>query len=988
MARRPSTATLSALTIAVALVGNMATNTVSVDEDWWPTATWTAVGVLAAAALAVDLLGHRAGQRTARTPDLSAVADRLAAAVHAQWRDEVTRRSLNDPYPLPIGWEPAAADLVTAWADIVRLADRGTGWRRPHDGTPWASAADDLAEADGKLVTTWRKVPTGRLVVLGEPGAGKTMLLAGFVVDLLAPPSRRPGDPVPVLVSIASWNPRDQHLDAWLVDRLAIDHPALEHEETSGRTLFKALLDNNLIIVVLDGLDEIPEPLRGPALGEINLALHGGRPLVISSRTDAYRAATRPLHGQQVTLTGAAGIRLQPLRTNDVLAYLRSSAGGPAGERRWARVERSARDGGLLADVLRTPLMATLARTVYNPAPRDSAAGPLPHPDQLLTLPDRESVERHLFDGFVPAAFRAHPTRRSRWRPQEAVTWLGYLAHHLEHDRHGQPNLTWWQLRLRSAPLAPPTWFAIAAGAVLAVVAALAAGTLYSAVYSRPVIRELAPIVLVSVVLVHTTVWWVTGRLRAALSAGVVVAISSGLAIDLGGDLLLDHSWASPSLVIGVGLAAGSVHPVKARPPTAARAASATAFAAFALTFPIYHPILGLSDALFSALVESVLTGLLVVVVMTLATNSRDQPWELPAFGPLLHLVGAFVGLAVWSYIRQAPPTDAVWLRTAAEKSVSALVALFVLVLVVRSSGPTPPRPGRGTVLAVLVAVTLAVRHASTGGDLATGVLLCLLPPLFLTALPRRQPQHPHWAPADPRMWLTDPRRAGVAFGFLHGIYYNPTYGLAVGLAAGLAVELVARHLGPGSPARGLRFTGKGLVVAAVVGPAVTALLHTRGIQPASAGLMGAVVGVAVGLVYGMDAPREITPVRSPRQVLVRDRTAFLIGTAGVATAVTVAIGFVAGMGTDFHVPSALVGGLLYGVPTGVLVAASRTQWLHYTATRCALALRGRLPWSLMSFLADAHAVHGVLRRDGATYQFRHLDMQRRLAATCTAQPR
>ena len=43
------------------------------------------------------------------------------------------------------------------------------------------------------------------------------------------------------------------------------------------------------------------------------------------------------------------------------------------------------------------------------------------------------------------------------------------------------------------------------------------------------------------------------------------------------------------------------------------------------------------------------------------------------------------------------------------------------------------------------------------------------------------------------------------------------------------------------------------------------------------------------------------------------------------------------------------------------------------------LALRHRLPWPLMDFLADAHQ-RGVLRQAGAVYQFRHIELQHRLA--------
>jgi hypothetical protein len=42
--------------------------------------------------------------------------------------------------------------------------------------------------------------------------------------------------------------------------------------------------------------------------------------------------------------------------------------------------------------------------------------------------------------------------------------------------------------------------------------------------------------------------------------------------------------------------------------------------------------------------------------------------------------------------------------------------------------------------------------------------------------------------------------------------------------------------------------------------------------------------------------------------------------------------------------------------------------------------LRGRLPWRLVRFLADAHEQRGVLRQAGAAYQFRHVELQRHLA--------
>lgn len=73
-----------------------------------------------------------------------------------------------------------------------------------------------------------------------------------------------------------------------------------------------------------------------------------------------------------------------------------------------------------------------------------------------------------------------------------------------------------------------------------------------------------------------------------------------------------------------------------------------------------------------------------------------------------------------------------------------------------------------------------------------------------------------------------------------------------------------------------------------------------------------------------------------------------------------------------------LAGGLVGGLAGGPVVGlASR----RFAIARCWLALRGKLPWRLMGFLADAHQQRGVLRQVGAVYQFRHIQLQRRLAS-------
>jgi hypothetical protein len=71
--------------------------------------------------------------------------------------------------------------------------------------------------------------------------------------------------------------------------------------------------------------------------------------------------------------------------------------------------------------------------------------------------------------------------------------------------------------------------------------------------------------------------------------------------------------------------------------------------------------------------------------------------------------------------------------------------------------------------------------------------------------------------------------------------------------------------------------------------------------------------------------------------------------------------------------------GLAIGLVLGFVLSVAETAWPAYMLARGWLALRRQLPWSLMDFLADAHR-RGVLRQSGAVYQFRHIELQHRLA--------
>lgn len=247
-------------------------------------------------------------------PDPGVVADRLAVAVRRQWEAETQVRQLADPYPLPVRW---------------RGADAGTA---------------HLAGRDGEIGAVFaERVPGRRLLVLGEPGSGKTMLLVRLVLELLD--GRQEGAPVPVLFPLASWDPDAVDLRGWMERKLVQDHAELgatAPHEYGEVTLAGMLLERRLVMPVLDGFDGLPPAAGALALHRIGEALPYGCGLVLSSRPAEYRAALRPRRGVPARLTGMVGIHLESLGAADVAAYLRDDAGGEGPRprragRRWPR---------------------------------------------------------------------------------------------------------------------------------------------------------------------------------------------------------------------------------------------------------------------------------------------------------------------------------------------------------------------------------------------------------------------------------------------------------------------------------------------------------------------------------------------------------------------------------------------------------------------------------------------------------------------------
>lgn len=400
--------------------------------------------------------GWPIARRAGLPKQLSAIADLVAIAVQREWSYEAIYRQLDDPYAMSVKWSPADAELTTSWANIERLASTGSGW--PVAAGPWARSPAELAGGDNDLVSVLNLVPTRRLVVTGAPGSGKTVLLVRLILDLLE--RRRPGEAVPVLLPLASWNPAKDDLNDWVERWLVTNIPALAQQlpDSPGLTRARAMLEAGLFLLILDGLDEMQTALRHQGIAKINEALLPGQAVVLATRTEAFSDAVRG----SAKLAGAAGITLLQVDPDTIFDYLRDSAGSTFTADGWEAVRRAVKTDGQLpaAQALSTPLMAALARTVYNYSPGSSDASVDQPPTELLDqthFPTANSITQHLFRAFVPAAYRVHPhpARRGKFSATKARRCLTFLAANMTRVGSGATDFEWWRL-----PGATPSMFA------------------------------------------------------------------------------------------------------------------------------------------------------------------------------------------------------------------------------------------------------------------------------------------------------------------------------------------------------------------------------------------------------------------------------------------------------------------------------------------------------------------------------------------------
>jgi NACHT domain len=348
----------------------------------------------------------------------------------------------------------AARKLAATRAKQIGLIDQmPVRWEvtdRARRAMPNELSRSDFAGDFRQPGSAFEQMPQKRMVVLGEPGAGKTTLVSKLFADLLTEKGQLG---IPVSVPAAKWG-GVKDIAGHIAGQLAM---------TSAHV--SDALDDGKIFPVVEDFDELPSVLRAPTIKAIN-KLQEKIPLIVTSRPEAYLTAVKTLE----PIRNAAVVELCPLETSDIGTYLKVNV-SVEDVSRWEDLSEFLRgpDGGPLATVLANPLMLWLARENYRRTGIPS--GELAHSSRFG---NQETIEGYLLDEFIPMKFSGDDARQNgtpRQKGRHAQRWLAFLAADL--DKTGSREIAWWRL----PPMAPwgrPATFALR-GAILTAAAWCAA---------------------------------------------------------------------------------------------------------------------------------------------------------------------------------------------------------------------------------------------------------------------------------------------------------------------------------------------------------------------------------------------------------------------------------------------------------------------------------------------------------------------------------
>ncbi len=248
-----------------------------------------------------------------------------------------------------------------------------------------------------RFTEVFTEITTGKtLLISGESGAGKTTILLELTCDLVACAEQDTNWPIPVVLSLSSWEKKRQKIEDWLVGELLTKYNV--PQATS-----KTWLKKQQILPLLDSLDEVEVDYRDDCVAALNQFKqdHESKLVICSCIKEWEKFPTR--------LEFQSAVYLKPLNLEQIYGYLDSFSTSLLGLKTLIEEDLA------LQKLAQSSLILNIMALTY----QGFTVEELP---KFSTL---EDFYRQLFDNYIERRLNLHPPQYGK---KQIKKWLILLA--------------------------------------------------------------------------------------------------------------------------------------------------------------------------------------------------------------------------------------------------------------------------------------------------------------------------------------------------------------------------------------------------------------------------------------------------------------------------------------------------------------------------------------------------------------------------------
>lgn len=299
------------------------------------------------------------------------------------WIKGVLERSIHGALLIEIGKEELFKAVEHPWSRVIYTPDQ------PNSVIPPDKKVFDIFNDSSQS-----------LLILGEPGSGKTTEMLELAREGIARAEKDPAILIPIVFNLSSWIDPKQTITDWLVRELN------EKYQVSKKT-GRQWVENRDLMLLMDGLDEVKAENRIACVEAINAFLQEDScPIAVCSRIQEYQSL-------EVLLKLNKAILLQPLSTEQVEGFL------DAGDSKLSALKDALKKDSALRELSRTPLMLSVMGLAYADQPLDQ---------MMLERMSPEERRKHVFDNYVNKMFSRETRSLYTYTKEQTISWLSWLA--------------------------------------------------------------------------------------------------------------------------------------------------------------------------------------------------------------------------------------------------------------------------------------------------------------------------------------------------------------------------------------------------------------------------------------------------------------------------------------------------------------------------------------------------------------------------------